>query len=131
MNWSVQKKVNFVNSSLRRIISLQHSSIIRRIWFNFMELCLVFIRQLVQFSQFFFFWISNFFDLSITGETWVVEMSIWCIKIVNVSVLHSRGYVKTTLREILVVIYVCSIFPSLFIMKDQIISMKLSFISIT
>jgi hypothetical protein len=33
--------------------------------------------------------ISNFFDLSITEETWVVEMRIWCIKLVNVLVLHS------------------------------------------
>jgi hypothetical protein len=33
--------------------------------------------------------ISTFFDLSITEETWVVEMHIWCIKIVYVIVLHS------------------------------------------
>jgi hypothetical protein len=26
--------------------------------------------------------------LSITEETWVVEVRIWCIKIVNVLVLH-------------------------------------------
>jgi hypothetical protein len=32
--------------------------------------------------------ISNFFDLSITEETWLVEMRIWCIKTVNVFVLH-------------------------------------------
>jgi hypothetical protein len=32
--------------------------------------------------------ISIFFYLSITEETWVVEMRIWCIKIVNLLVLH-------------------------------------------
>jgi hypothetical protein len=44
------------------------------------------IRRLFQFSL--FFRISNYFDLSITEETWVVEIRIWCIKIVNVLVLH-------------------------------------------
>jgi hypothetical protein len=53
----------------------------------YMALCLVFIRRLFQFSHF-FFQISNFFNLSITEETWVVEMHIWCIKIVNILVLH-------------------------------------------
>jgi hypothetical protein len=38
----------------------------------------------------FFSRISNFFDLSITEETSKVEMRIWCIKIVNVLVLHSK-----------------------------------------
>jgi hypothetical protein len=74
-------------NSKRRIISLRHSSILRRFWLNFMPLCLVFIRRLFQFSQF-VFRISNFFDLSITEETWVVEMRIWLIKICNVLVLH-------------------------------------------
>jgi hypothetical protein len=36
---------------------------------------------------YFFFRIFKFFDLSIT-DTWVVEMRIWCIKIVKVLVLH-------------------------------------------
>jgi hypothetical protein len=40
-----------------------------------------------------------------------------------------RGYVKATLQEILIVNYVCSVFSSLFTMKDQIISMKLFLIS--
>jgi hypothetical protein len=48
-----------------KIISLRHNSILRRIWRNFMALCLVFIRRLFQFSIF-FFWISNFFDMSIS-----------------------------------------------------------------
>jgi hypothetical protein len=34
--------------------------------------------------------ISNFFNLSITEETWVVEMRIWCIKIGNVLALHDN-----------------------------------------
>jgi hypothetical protein len=42
--------------------------------------------------------------------------------IINVHV--QRGYVKATLWEILLINYMCSIFSSLFIMKDQIISMK-------
>jgi hypothetical protein len=32
---------------------IRHSSILRRIWLNFMALCLVFIRRLFQFSHFF------------------------------------------------------------------------------
>jgi hypothetical protein len=51
-----------------------------------MALCLVFIRRLFQFSHF-VFGFPTFFDLSITEETWVVEMRIWCIQIVNVLVL--------------------------------------------
>jgi hypothetical protein len=35
--------------SKRMIISLRHSSILRRIWLNFMTLCLVLIRRLSQF----------------------------------------------------------------------------------
>jgi hypothetical protein len=31
-----------------------------------------------------FVWISKFFDLSVTEETGLVEMRIWCIKIGNV-----------------------------------------------
>jgi hypothetical protein len=69
-----------------RIISLWHSSILWRIWLNFMALFLVFIQRLFQFSH--FFPISNFFGLSITEETWVVEMRIWCMKIVNILVLR-------------------------------------------
>jgi hypothetical protein len=72
--------------SKQRIISLMHSSILRRIWLNFMALCLVFIRRLFQFHLCFFDF--QRFDLSITEEAWVVEMRIWCIKIGNVLVLH-------------------------------------------
>jgi hypothetical protein len=53
-----------------------------------MALCLVFILRLFQFSH--FFRISNFFDLSITEETWVVKIRIWCINILNALVLHMR-----------------------------------------
>jgi hypothetical protein len=75
---------------------LRNSSILRRIWLNFMALGLVFIRWLFQ------FWISNFFDLSITEETWVVEMRIWCINIVNVLVLHFNPLVETSAGRLLV-----------------------------
>jgi hypothetical protein len=40
-----------------------------------------------SFSFYIFFPDSNFFDLSITEETSVVEVHIWCIKIGNVLVL--------------------------------------------
>jgi hypothetical protein len=35
-----------------------------------------------------------FRHLSITEETWVVEMRIWCINIVNVLVLHYERFVN-------------------------------------
>jgi hypothetical protein len=49
-----------------------------------------FLSALSQFPHlfFFFFWISSFFNLSITEENRLVEMRIWCIKIVIVLVLH-------------------------------------------
>jgi hypothetical protein len=40
--------------SKRRIISLRHSSILRRIWLNFMALCLVFIIRLFHSFHIFF-----------------------------------------------------------------------------
>jgi hypothetical protein len=43
-----------------------------------------------SFHRIFFLRISNFFDLSITEETIVVEMHIWCIKLGNVLVLHCK-----------------------------------------
>jgi hypothetical protein len=49
-----------------------------------------FFRLLYSFHKFFFFRISNFFGLSTTEETEVVEMRIWCIKIDIVLVLHLR-----------------------------------------
>jgi hypothetical protein len=57
-----------------------HSSILRRIWFNFMAQYLFLFRLLYSFYNF-FSRISNFFGLSTTEETYVVEMRIWCIKI--------------------------------------------------
>jgi hypothetical protein len=44
----------------------------------------------------FIFRISNFFGLSTTEETWVVEMCIWCIKIGIVIVLHFNPWVKAS-----------------------------------
>jgi hypothetical protein len=46
--------------------------------------------------------ISNFFDLSITEETWVVEMRIWCIKIINIFVLHFNSWVEASAGGLLV-----------------------------
>jgi hypothetical protein len=34
--------------------------------------------------------------MSITEETWVVEMHIWCIKIGNVLVLHFNPWVEAS-----------------------------------
>jgi hypothetical protein len=70
-----------------------HSSILRRIWLNSMAHYLVF-SALLQFSQ--FFRISNFFGLSTTDETWLVEMRIWCIKIGIVLVLYIRKQIIRT-----------------------------------
>jgi hypothetical protein len=50
----------------------------------------------------FFSRIYNFFDLSITEETRVVEMRIWCIKIVNVLVLHFNPLDEASAAELLV-----------------------------
>jgi hypothetical protein len=50
----------------------------------------------------FFFQISNFFNLSITEETWVDEMHIWCIKIFNVLVLHFNPWVEVSACELLI-----------------------------
>jgi hypothetical protein len=78
--------------SKRRIISIKDNSILRRISLNFIAL-----RRLFQFSQF-FPRISKFFDLSITEETWIVEMRIWCIKIV----LHFNLWVEASVGGLLV-----------------------------
>jgi hypothetical protein len=55
-----------------------------------------------SFSLHTFFRISNFFDLNITKKTWVVEMRIWCIKIVNVLVLHFNPWVEASAGGLLV-----------------------------
>jgi hypothetical protein len=60
---------------------------ISQIWLNFKALCLVSSDGSWK-SVFTFISISNFFDLSITDETWVVEMRIWCIEIGDILVLH-------------------------------------------
>jgi hypothetical protein len=53
MNWTVKKKSKFYRfNSKRRIISLMHSSILRRIWLNFMALYLGFIGSFTFFSGF-------------------------------------------------------------------------------
>jgi hypothetical protein len=54
------------------------------------------------FTFLFFFGISNFFDLSITEETWVVKMRIWCITIDNVVGLHFNPWVEVSAGGLLV-----------------------------
>jgi hypothetical protein len=88
MNWTVKKrKVNLINLSQNEglcpsgiALSFDGFGLIS-LHYDF-----VFIRRL--FHSIHFFRISNFFDLSITEETWVVKMYIWWIKIGNVLVLH-------------------------------------------
>jgi hypothetical protein len=70
----------------RRIISLTHSSILQRIWLNFMALGFFF--RLFDNFQVFCFGFPTFFGLSITEETLLVEMRIWCIKSGIRLVLH-------------------------------------------
>jgi hypothetical protein len=93
--------------SKQRIVSLMHSSILRRIWLNFMEQYLgFFFRLLHSFHN--CFRISNFFCLSTTEETWVVEMRIWCIKICIVLVLRFHYHYSCPWRGYLVQVFVFS-----------------------
>jgi hypothetical protein len=83
MNWTVKKKVNFVNSSQNE--GLSPSGIALSFdGFGSISWHSVWFLSDSSFSFHIFPRISNFFDLSITEETWLVEM----IKIVNVLVLH-------------------------------------------
>jgi hypothetical protein len=105
--FSMRNVENWINSWLWRIdriwfeclifmdlYLLMHSSILRRIWFNFMTQCLFF-RLFYSFfpAPLQFFRISNFFGLSTTEETWFVEMRIWCIRIDIVLVLHLKMWI--------------------------------------
>jgi hypothetical protein len=63
-----------------------------------MALSLVFIGTFI-FTTFGF---SNLFDITITEETLVVEMHIWCIKIGIVLVLHFNPGVYTSAGRLLV-----------------------------
>jgi hypothetical protein len=74
-----------------------HSSILRQIWFNFMAQFLFF-RLFYSFHNFSDF---NFFGLSTTDETSLVEMRIWCIKIGIVLVLHYNSADYTSLNNTL------------------------------
>jgi hypothetical protein len=89
MSKAVTKKSKFHTFIYkRRIISLMHSSIVRRIWLNFMVQYLGF-RLFYTFHDF-FFRISDFSSMSTTDETSLVEMHIWCIKIGIALYLHNR-----------------------------------------
>jgi hypothetical protein len=81
-----QKKSKFYKFILkRRIISLRHSFILRRIWLNFMALCLISDGSFsfhIYFSDFQLFRPEHHWrDLS-------SRMRIWCIKIGSILVLH-------------------------------------------
>jgi hypothetical protein len=77
VKWSVAHIVPLYNQLIP-----MHSSILRRIWL----ICLVFIGSFSVFT--FPPRISNFFNLSINEETWLVEMRISCTKFGMVLVLH-------------------------------------------
>ena len=71
-----------------------HSSFLRRIWLNFMAQYDFFFRLFTLFT--FFFRTSNFFGLSTTDETSLVEMRIWCIKIGIVLTLHFNPWFEAS-----------------------------------
>jgi hypothetical protein len=79
MNCTVKRKLHFLNSSQNKGLS---PSCIALSFDGFGSIswhCLGFFSG--SFTAFHIFRISNFFGLSITEETLLVEMRIWCIKI--------------------------------------------------
>jgi cbb3-type cytochrome oxidase subunit 1 len=91
MNKIVKKKVNFINSSQNEGLS---PSCIALSFDGFGSIS----WHSIWFFRLFtiFFLISNFFGLSTTEETCVVEMRIWCIKIGIVLVLHFNPWVEAS-----------------------------------
>jgi hypothetical protein len=96
MNKTAMKKVNFINSSQNEglppsCIALSYYGFgaisWHSIWMGF------FSRLLYSFH------ISNFFGLSTTEETQVVEMRIWCIKIGIVLVLHKNHITSQNMED--------------------------------
>jgi hypothetical protein len=84
-----REKVNFLNSSQNEGLSPSGIALSFN-WFGSISWHSVWFSSNCYFSfHISFSRISNFFDLSITEENWVIEMRIWCIKIVNVSVLYT------------------------------------------
>jgi hypothetical protein len=59
------------------------------VYSNMIEWCFYF--SFLCFPQ-----ISNFLDLSITEETWVIKMCTWCIKIGNISDLRCNPWVEAS-----------------------------------
>jgi hypothetical protein len=92
MNWTVKKKVNFVNSSQNEGLS---PSGIALSFDGFGSISWHSGFHPTALSVFTFFpRISYFFDLSITEKTWVIEMRIWCIKFVNILVLYDADFMR-------------------------------------
>jgi hypothetical protein len=65
------------SKTIRRVISFVHSCIFGRIWIYFMTLCL----RILRIFKVKTFQISKCHCLSITKETSLFKMRIWCIKI--------------------------------------------------
>jgi hypothetical protein len=86
LKYEYELKVNFVNSSQNEGLSPSGIALSFKGLAQFHGTLFGF--HLTALSVFTFFFISNFFNLSITEETRVVEMRIWCIKISNILVLH-------------------------------------------
>jgi hypothetical protein len=80
---------------INRINTNMHSSILRRIWFNFMANYMGFFRLLYSF-QIFFPHFQRFVGRSTIEQTYIVKIRIWCIKIGIVLVLHFSPRVEAS-----------------------------------
>jgi hypothetical protein len=105
MNNSVKKKVNFINSSQNKGLSLSCTALSFDRFGSISWHNIFFFGSFIVFT---IFRISNFFGPSITDETWLVEMCIWCIKIGIVIVLYFEKQIKSTCRLIKCNIWISS-----------------------
>jgi hypothetical protein len=87
LNCTVIGKQHFLNSSQNERLSPSciHVAVSFDGFGSISWHCLVLFPLFYRFT---IFWISNFFGLSLTEETLLVEMRIWCIKIGIVLVWH-------------------------------------------
>ena len=87
-SWHANHKYTFLCTPLGTYLIINKFVALCQIWLNFMAIW--FFRLFYSCQDFNFFFISNFFSLSITEETALVEMRNLCIKIgiVLLVVLH-------------------------------------------
>jgi hypothetical protein len=98
---SVKKKVHFINSSQNERLSPSCIAL------TFDGLGTISRHSICFLFRFFFtvftiFWISYFFGLSTTDETWLVEMHIWCMKFGIVLVLYFSPWVEASAGQLLI-----------------------------